>query len=667
MVIAKLCDQEEFPMQAQRREPATARLIPFALATMAPATVLLSLPEDPRTLVATLTQDGLPVGTRLDAGAGLPGVCLQSGRPASGDDGMVCVPFRTPESVRGVLMGHGHESDVAAVADAVAEHLGASSRQDGRTLAGVAALASLLDLRDGFAEQDRSEVGRLATAVAERLGMGGDESAALAVAARLHEIGKIGVPDRILHKPGPLDAAERAVMERHAVWGATALRRMPGLEAAAHLVHSHHERWDGRGYPAGLVGEEIPLGSRVIGVCEAYRAMRSDRPYRGALSARRSRELLQQAAGTHFDPAVVAALMAILRGRKAGAPSARGVPCAPVPRTGERHALAAAIDRMERLPALAVSRDRVLTLLRSEPHPLARIVEVVESDVALVVAVLRAAGRASDGREITSIREAIDVLPPGELEVLLSGLRVRDFFQSGAGWALPSEPFRVHALAVARAIERVAREVEHPDVDKLVAAALLHDVGQLVLAYAYRGYPDEIHRDAGTPDGRVRAEQRALGVDHAVIGSVLLRRWGLSSDLARIVEHHHTDDATGDGALLRLADMLGHCGQGHPVDLPALRDAGRRVGLDGAALRNVLYDVPSAGPAQRRRAEPCPLSEKQLEPLRRLAEGKVYKEIAAELGLATSTVRSHLHNIYGKLGANDRAQAVLIAAEQGWL
>src|SRR3712207_873517 len=134
--------------------------------------------------------------------------------------------------------------------------------------------------------------------------------AALLSAARLHDIGKVGIPDRILHKPDRLDPDEWAVMRCHPGWGAEVLAGMPGMADVATIVRSHHERWDGRGYPDSLSGEDIPLASRVIGACEAFCSLTADRPFRPALTADRARQALEAGAGTHFDPDVVTAMIA---------------------------------------------------------------------------------------------------------------------------------------------------------------------------------------------------------------------------------------------------------------------------------------------------------------------------------------------------------------------
>ena len=156
-------------------------------------------------------------------------------------------------------------------------------------------------------------------------------------------------------------------------------------------------------------------------------------------------------------------------------------------------------------------------------------------------------------------------------------------------------------------------------------------------------------------------------VDHALVGGVLARRWNLPKSVASAIERHHADDAQGDAAFVRLADMLAHYSQGSPVSSTELLRAARAVGFGPSELRAVLYDLPYPSKDRPRSVEPCPLSTRELEVLKRLAQGMVYKQIALELSLSTSTVRTHLHNIYGKLGAVDRAQAVLHATERGWL
>ena len=193
------------------------------------------------------------------------------------------------------------------------------------------------------------------------------------------------------------------------------------------------------------------------------------------------------------------------------------------------------------------------------------------------------------------------------------------------------ERFRLHAVATQRAADRLARELDYEDRDELLCSALLHDIGKLVLIHAYPGYPGQIHGEARTPEERVHRERRELGVDHALVGGVLARRWGLPNRLATAIERHHSDEAEGEAALIRLADMLAHYGHGQPVDPAQLLKVAARLDLSHrpAALGDVRAS--HAGQAPSATSSPCPLSTREVEVLKRLAEGKVYKQIALEL------------------------------------
>jgi two-component system cell cycle response regulator len=149
-------------------------------------------------------------------------------------------------------------------------------------------------------------VAELAVAVGRELGMTGEELDEVARAAELHDVGKIAIPEEILHKRGPLNSEEWAFMKRHTLIGERILTAAPALRPVARLVRSSHERFDGSGYPDGLTGAEIPLGSRIVAVCDAYEAMVADRPYRSAMTPDEAVEELRRNAGTQFDPSVVA-------------------------------------------------------------------------------------------------------------------------------------------------------------------------------------------------------------------------------------------------------------------------------------------------------------------------------------------------------------------------
>src|SRR3954464_13665281 len=337
---------------------------------------------------------------------------------------------------------------------------------------------------------------------------------------------------------------------------------------------------------------------------------------------------------------------------------------------GHGRRLTAAFEALEAFPALAESRNRILKLFATERPAVADLVGAVESDVALTIAVLRLANRGEDrnrGR-VGSVVKAIEILAPGGVQAIATRARTFDFFERTGIWEGAPERFRLHGLATQRAADRLAGEIGYDERNRLMVTSLLHDIGKLVLIHAYPGYPRQIHQDARTPEERLARERRELGVDHALVGGVLARRWGLPREVAAAIERHHADDADKEPALVRLADLIAHYAQGTPVAPQELLKAAKAVGITSTQLRSVLYDLPNAGEQKRvRQIDPCPLSAREMEVLGSLAEGKVYKQIAHELDLSTSTVRTHLHNVYGKLGAVDRAQAVLVATDRGWL
>lgn len=340
------------------------------------------------------------------------------------------------------------------------------------------------------------------------------------------------------------------------------------------------------------------------------------------------------------------------------------------PNEGHGRRLTAAFEALEAFPALAESRLRVLRVVSESSPPISEVVGAVESDVALVAAVLRLANGASSPRrgKVATVRDAVELLGCEQVEQLARQAQTFDFFERSPGWDVMPERFRLHAVATQAAADKLAREVRYEERDQLLTAALLHDVGKLVLVQSYPAYPEQIHGDARTPGERVHRERLELGVDHAVVGGVLARRWGLPDSLAGAIERHHAKEPEGLAAMVRLADLLAHYGHGEAIDRNELLEAGQSLELSPETLRGLMYEFPYLGESNgRRHVDPCPLSKRELDVLRKLAEGKVYKQIAGELELSTSTVRTHLHNTYAKLGAADRAQAVLTANSRGWI
>ncbi|SRR6266850_1461154 len=169
----------------------------------------------------------------------------------------------------------------------------------------ICALNQLLDLKDLNTGVHSTRLAEWAVRVARNLQIEEKNLFQMEVAALLHDVGKIGVPDAILRKPSRLTAEEKAIMDKHPEYSWSILRLLPGLEQASLFALHHHEDYDGTGYPGGLKGEEIPLGSRIVSVIDAYDAMISNRPYRAGLPHDEAIRRLLADSGTQFDPMVV--------------------------------------------------------------------------------------------------------------------------------------------------------------------------------------------------------------------------------------------------------------------------------------------------------------------------------------------------------------------------
>ena len=188
----------------------------------------------------------------------------------------------------------------------------AYQRLERANLSFAGALIATLDARDRYTAGHSAAVAVYSRDIAERLGLSDEEQQLVHLCGLVHDIGKVGLPAGLLEKPGALSLDERRQMEQHPEIGERILSKVDDYSTIAKIVRHHHERPDGNGYPDGLLGEQIPLLSRIIAVADAYNAMTSDRPYRDAMPSRVARLRLAQAVETQFDTAVVAAFEAVL-------------------------------------------------------------------------------------------------------------------------------------------------------------------------------------------------------------------------------------------------------------------------------------------------------------------------------------------------------------------
>ena len=172
-------------------------------------------------------------------------------------------------------------------------------------MATVRALSNAVEARDAYTGKHAERVTRFAIEIARELGLPAPDAPEVEFGFLLHDIGKLAIPDSILFKPGPLTTEERALMSSHPIVGAEIMRDIEFLAEASKVVRSHHERWDGNGYPDRLAREEIPLHARVFAVADVFDALTTNRPYRIALSFEQARAMIAEQSGSHFDPRVV--------------------------------------------------------------------------------------------------------------------------------------------------------------------------------------------------------------------------------------------------------------------------------------------------------------------------------------------------------------------------
>lgn len=236
---------------------------------------------------------------------------------------VLCVLLRTPRRLLGVLhLDRGptqaaFTSDDLFLADAMAANVSAAvesslllQKQKEFFLSTMTALAQAVEMRDNYTGGHTHRVAKYAELLGEELKLSAHDMYWIQMGTPLHDVGKIGIKDSILQKEGPLTAEETIIMQSHTIKGAAILETIPEMEPAVPLARSHHERWDGKGYPDGLAGNDIPRLARIVAVADTFDAMTSDRPYRLGLPVNKGFAELEKHSGMQFDPECVSAFLA---------------------------------------------------------------------------------------------------------------------------------------------------------------------------------------------------------------------------------------------------------------------------------------------------------------------------------------------------------------------
>lgn len=369
----------------------------------------------------------------------------------------------------------------------------------------VRTIADALDARDEHLYGHARRVSGYATAIARRMGLSAEVHEQVSLAGLLHDIGKIATPDSILLKPALLTDEEHAIVELHSERGARMLAGVPEMEEVASAVRHHHEHFDGTGYPERLVGEQIPLASRIILVADAYDAMTNPRPFREAFDHEDAIKIINTNAGTQFDPLVVQAfcgLEALGPIRHAISQGTYGAPLSS----------SRCLDNIEEVPA---------NVLVSE----------VEREPILALSVLKQANKLPAKSPTASIPLACELLGDEALRTVISEVT------SSGRTAEGSDSILEHSLRCAVAAQLLAEKtlIAHPA--EAYALGLLHDMGEVLLGWLF---PDEmkvVRCLQGQP--RIDREVSQFGVDHAQVGQWVLESCGIPRRLAAAVQTHH--------------------------------------------------------------------------------------------------------------------------------
>ncbi len=300
----------------------------------------------------------------------------------------------------------------------LAEYENRRTQQEESYVATIGALAAALDAKDRYTEEHSRETAALAVSVGRRLGLPADQRRLLEYGALLHDIGKIGIPSYILHKPGALTEEEFTVMKEHPVIGERILASVPFLAPLGPIVRAEHERWDGAGYPDGLKGEEIPIEARIIHACDAFHAMASDRSYRQALPVQDIITEFREKSGTQFDPRVVEVMLQVIEQEKPKVTAVAQISGTPAPaaavagpRSWAQHLQT--IEALGQQLARASSVEDICnrmgeTMVTLLPHDQIRILLVNEDRLRLDVVYLRGSDR-PEYTDVTRANAAVDV------------------------------------------------------------------------------------------------------------------------------------------------------------------------------------------------------------------------------------------------------------------
>jgi putative nucleotidyltransferase with HDIG domain len=478
----------------------------------------------------------------------------------------------------------------------------------------VRGLTAALETRDPYTRGHSDRVATYALAILHELEISGtlefsyEFRNTVRLAAFLHDIGKIGIPDAILQKTERLTPEEFEEVKKHTLKGARILDGLSELSPAVPGVVSHHERFDGKGYPHGLAGKDIPLLGKLLGTADAFDAMTTDRPYKKAMEMTEAVKQIQSLAGTQFDPVMVNALVSA---HNSGLLAEGGITMLTHPEEESAHP---EIERLfsreiHDLPALPQIVTQILERTRDPKASAREIVRLISRDQALVIKILRLVNSAYYGfsRKIATINLAVAILGYRVVQNVILNIGVMGVFRE----IVKSRDSRrlslfEHAIESAVIAKAVAAHIPKLDVqpDEAFTAGLLHDVGKIALDQYARGASDQVRQMQEMRGiSEIEAEREVLGFDHAEIGEWIATRWNIPPRLREAILCHHRphemlERSPGSFGLVKLvaiANTIAHASaEGLGVEAiheRLLESSLAEAGLDPKSLEEILEAV----------------------------------------------------------------------------
>jgi putative nucleotidyltransferase with HDIG domain len=487
--------------------------------------------------------------------------------------GVVCV-LRPTKSARYLETDALIVSAVASLVGGMIGHARASAQGREAVRKTIESLTVALDARDPYTRGHSQRVAMYSVAIAnelergERYTFGKEMRNSLLMSALLHDIGKIGIRDEILFKPEKLTPEEYDLIKSHPDKGADIVRMVPGFdEEIIAGILQHHERFDGKGYPAGFAGENIHIFGRIIGLADTFDAIVTSRPYNTAASFNYAMSRVEELSGTAFDPEVVRAMLSAVKDQGIWNELAAVSETKTAPETGkaETHEPDVAERTLRRifgrgikdLPTLPHVVSQVLEKTRDSNANLSDIVKLVSADQALVSTYLKLVNSAFYGfsRRITTLKQAITLLGFKSVRNIVVNAGVVGVFRRRAFNTRHRHRLWDHSVACAVAARALAERKGYKAKEEAFTAGLLHDIGKVVIdQYAPKHSAAIMHRVEAGAEPRA-AEEEVLGVDHTKIGAWIADRWHLPKTLCWVIEYHHEPECPeipGDADLIRL-------------------------------------------------------------------------------------------------------------------